>query len=75
METRVLRMLQLGFFETFVVVYGTVSNQLNLGDSRDRLEVWVEDRLGILLGLVVAVAIGVALGIKVLDGEYSVMRK
>jgi hypothetical protein len=44
-ETRVLRVLQLGFSETFVVVDSTVSDQLNLRDSRDRLEVWVKDRL------------------------------
>lgn len=43
-ETRVLRMLQLGFGETFVVVKGAVSDDLNLGDSRDRLEVGVKDR-------------------------------
>ena len=44
MKARVLRMFQLGLSETFVVVYSAVSDQLDLGDSRDRLEVWVEDR-------------------------------
>ena len=42
-EPRVLRVLQLGFSETFVVEDGTVPDQLDLGDSRDRLEVWMQD--------------------------------
>ena len=70
-----LRVLQLCFRETFVVVNGTVSDQLNLGDSRDRLEVWVKDRLGILLGLVVAVTVGITLEIKRLERERVVMRE
>ena len=42
-EVRVLRVLQLGLSQTFVVVYSAVSDELNLGDSRDRLEVTVKD--------------------------------
>ena len=45
MEPRVLRVLQLCFGETFVVVYSAVSDQLDLGNSRDRLQVRVKDRL------------------------------
>ena len=59
-KTEVLRVLQLDFSETFVVVNGTVSDELNLRDSRDRLE--VEDRF--FLDFVVAVTIGVALRIE-----------
>jgi hypothetical protein len=44
-ETRMLGVLQLGLGEAFVVVDSTVSDQLNLGDSRDGLEVRVKDRL------------------------------
>ena len=42
-EVIVLRVLQLGLGETFVVVYSAVPDQLNLGDSRDRLNVLVKD--------------------------------
>lgn len=44
-EARVLRVLQLDFGQTFIVIDSTVSDQLNLGYSGDRLKVWVEDRL------------------------------
>ena len=68
-ETRVLRVLQLGFSETLVIVYGAISDQLDLGNSRNRLQVRMKDRLGVLLSFVVAVTIGITLWVKSLDGE------
>ena len=68
-ETRVLRVLQLGFSETLVIVDGAISDQLDLGNSRDRLQVGMKDRFGVLLSLVVAVTIGITLWVKSLDGE------
>ena len=68
-ETGVLRVLQLGFVKTFVIVNGTVPDELNLRDPRDRLEVGVEDRFGAFFGFVVAVTVGVALGIECLAEE------
>ena len=38
-EIRVLRVLQLGFSETLIVVNGTIAYELNLGNSGNRLEV------------------------------------
>ena len=38
-EIRVLRVLQLGFGETLIVVNGTIAYELNLGNSGNRLEV------------------------------------
>ena len=72
-ETGVLRVLQLGFSETFVVIDGTVSDQLNLRDSRDSLEVGMKDRLGVFLGFVVSVTIGIALRIESLEEEGVIM--
>ena len=68
-ETRVLRVLQLSFSETLVIVYGAISDQLYLGNSRNRLQVGMKDRLGVLLSFVVAVTIGITLWVKSLDGE------
>ena len=42
-ETRVLGVLQLGFREAFVIVNGTISDKLNLRNSRYRLEVRMKD--------------------------------
>ena len=39
----VLRVLQLGFSKTFVIVNGTISDELDLRHSRDCFEVGVED--------------------------------
>ena len=72
-ETGVLGVLQLCFSESFVVVNGTVSDELNLRDSRDRLEVGVKDRFGVLLGFVVAVTVDIALGVESLDKEGVIM--
>lgn len=66
-ETGVLRVFQLGFTETFVVVNGTVSDELNLRNSRDSLEVRVENRFAVLLGFVIAVAVGITLRIESLE--------
>jgi len=72
-ETGVLRVLQLCFSKTFVVVNGTVSDELNLRDSRDRLEVGVEDRFAVFLGFVVSVAVGIALRVESLvEGDATV---
>ena len=68
-ETRVLGVLQLGFCKTLVVVDGTVSDELNLRNSRNCLEVRVEDRLGVLFSFVVAVTVGIALRVESLDRE------
>ena len=68
-ETRMLRMLQLGFGEALVIVNGTVSDKLNLRNSGDSLEVRVEDRLGGFLGFVVTMAISIALRVESLTGE------
>ena len=69
-KTGVLRVLQLCFSKTFVVVNGTVSDELNLRDSRDRLEVGVKDRFAVFLGFVVSVAVGIAIRIESLvEGE------
>ena len=50
--------------EALVVVDGAVADELDLGDARDGLEVWVEDGLVVGLGLVVAVAVGLGGGIE-----------
>ena len=42
-KTGVLGVLQLGFGKTFVVVNGAISDELDLRNSRDRLEVGVKD--------------------------------
>ena len=63
-KTGVLRVLQLCFSKTFVVVNGTVSDELDLRDSRDRLKVGVEDRFAVFLGFVVSVAVGIAIRIE-----------
>ena len=42
-EIRVLGVLQCDFGETLVVVNGTVSDELNLRNPRNRLEVAVKD--------------------------------
>ena len=68
-ETRVLRVLQLGLSETLIIVDGAISDQLYLGNSRNRLQVGMKDRLGVLLSFVVAVTIGITLWVKSLDGE------
>lgn len=68
-ETGVLRVLQLCFGESFVVVDGTISDELDLRNSRDRLEVGVKDRFGVLLGFVVAVTVGITLRVESLDEE------
>jgi hypothetical protein len=73
-ETRVLRVLQLGFSETLVVVNGAISDELNLRDSRNSLQVRVKDRLGVFLGLFVTVTVGIALRVKRLDGEGTIMK-
>lgn len=66
-ETGVLRVFQLGFTKAFVVVNGTVSDELNLGNSRNRFEVGVKNRFAVLFGFVIAVAVGVTIGIKSLE--------
>lgn len=63
-KTGVLRVLQLCFSKTFVVVDGTIPDELNLRDSRDRLEVGVEDRFAVFLGFVVSVAVGITIRIE-----------
>ena len=68
-ETRMLRVLQLGFSEALVVVNSTVSDELDLRNSWDRLEVRVKDRHGVFLRLVVAVTIGIALRVESLEGR------
>ena len=68
-ETRMLGVLQLGFGETLVIINGTVSDKLNLWNSRDRLEVRVEDRFGVFLGFVVTVTVDIALRVESLEGE------
>ena len=68
-ETRMLGVLQLGFSQTFVIVNGTVADKLNLRNSRDSLEVRVEDRFAVFLGFVVAVTVGIALRVESLTGE------
>jgi len=45
-----LRVLQLGFGETLVVVDGPVSDDLNLRDPRDRSQVGMEDRFSVSFG-------------------------
>jgi hypothetical protein len=46
-----------GGLEALVVVEGAVADELDLGNARDRLEVWMQDGLLGRLGLVVAVAV------------------
>ena len=70
----VLRVLQLGFSKTFVIVNGTISDELDLRHSRDRLEVSVEDRFGSFLGFIVAVAVGITLRIEGLVEEDVIIR-
>jgi hypothetical protein len=72
-KTGMLRVLQLGFSKTFVVVNGTVPDKLNLRDSRDRLEVGVEDRFAVFLGFVIAVTVDIALGVESLGEEDVVI--
>ena len=67
-EAGVLRVLQFRFSETLIVVHGTVSNQLDLRNSGNGLEVRVEYRLAILLSFVVAMTVGIACGIEGLGG-------
>lgn len=75
-ETRVLRVFQLGFTKTFVIVNGTISDELNLRNSRDCLEVRVKNRLAVLLGLVITVAVGITLRIESLEegGVVAIIR-
>jgi len=72
-KTGVLGVLQLGFSKAFVVVNRAVSDELNLRDPRDRLEVGVEDRFGAFFGFVVAVTVGIALRIESLEEEDVIM--
>lgn len=60
--------------EALVMSHSTVADKLNLGYTRDGLEVWVKDRLACGLGLVVSVTITLGLRIESLkgcDGEVT----
>lgn len=72
-KTGVLRVLQFGFSKAFVVVNGTVPDELNLWNSRDRLQVGVKDRFRVFLGFIVAVTISIALRVESLDEEGTVI--
>ena len=73
-KTRVLGVLQFGFSKAFVVVNCAISDELNLRDPGNRLEVGVEDRFRAFLGFVVAVTVGIAFRIESLVEEDIIMR-
>ena len=47
-----------------MVVHGAISDKLDLLDTRNRLEVWVEDGLLLALGLLVPVAVALRRGVE-----------
>ena len=65
-ECRVAWVFEFGFGESFVVVYSPVADELDLGDSRDRFEIGVEDGFLGAPGLVVPVAVAFGLRIECL---------
>ena len=66
-EGMVRGMLERSGVEALVVVHGAVPDQLHLGYSGDRLEVWMQNRLFGRLCLVVAMSIRFRRGVKGLD--------
>ena len=60
-------MLELGLSKTLVIIHGAVSDQLDLGHTRDCLEVRVQDRLLGFASLVVAMTVVLRCGVEVLQ--------
>jgi len=60
-------MFQPSLSETFVVVHGSIADQLNLRNTRDSLEVWVEDRFLGRFSFVVAMSVRFRMGIEELE--------
>jgi len=65
-ECRVAWVFEFGFGESFVVVYSPVADELDLGDSRNGLEIGVENRFLGAPRLVVPVAVAFGLRIECL---------
>ena len=63
-EGAVRGVFESGGLESLVVVHGAVADQLDLWNARDRLEVWMENRLFGRLGLVVAMSVGFGRGVE-----------
>ena len=59
-------MFELRFGKALVVVDCTIADERHLGNSRDSLEVWMEDRLCSPFGLVIAVPVVFGCGIECL---------
>ena len=62
-ECRVAWVFEFGFGESFVVVYSSVADELDLGYSRDGFEIGVED--GFLGAARLVVPVAVAFGLRV----------
>ena len=52
-----VRVFQLGFGKTFVIIHSAISDKLNLGLTRDSFEIRVQNRLLRALGFVVAMTV------------------
>lgn len=59
MERPVMAMLELEFFQSFVATNRSVADDLDLRNSRDRVQVRVQD---CLLGLLVVISVSILLG-------------
>lgn len=69
-ESRVGGMFEHRLCEAFVVVDGSVSDELDLRHARDGFEVWVEDGFLLGAGFVVPVAVALAGWVESLEGVF-----